>query len=79
MPNISDKIAEFAKNLSALEQAWEALKQEVDAKLGQMKSELDAAQAKKQTLSAESSHQQRPAPHRSSQSSKPSSGSPLPP
>lgn len=57
MPNISDKIAEFAKNLSALEQAWEALKQEADAKLGQMKSELDAAQAKMQTLSAESSHQ----------------------
>ena len=57
MPNISDKIAEFAKNLSALEQAWEALMQEVGAKLGQMKSELDAAQAKMQTLSAESSHQ----------------------
>lgn len=57
MPNISDKIAEFAKNLSALEQVWEALKQEVDAKIGQMKSELEAAQAKIQAQPAESTHQ----------------------
>ena len=56
MPNISDKIAEFAKNLSALEQAWEALKLEVDVKLGQMKYELEAAQEKMQAQPAESSH-----------------------